>query len=202
MAYTWTSSVGKHDESMSISKAGMEANPSRKSKKEFADVYATYDKFLALLRTQLETLEQTTTTASTSTSTAVPNGSGHSAATAEAGVQSTFSSFNSQASDEKPPKHAELHRLKREYGLAWIIYMRFGRRSEGMKSLRGIFGRARKDRWVPWEVYEASALMEYHCYNDKTIASRIFERGLDSFGEEIDYVIRYLSFLISINDNF
>ena len=42
--------------------------------------------------------------------------------------------------------------------------------------------------------------MEYHCSDDKTVASRIFERGLDSFGEEIDYVLRYLSFLISIND--
>jgi len=30
--------------------------------------------------------------------------------------------------------------------------------------------------------------------------SRIFERGLDFFGDEIDYVLRYLSFLISIND--
>ena len=42
--------------------------------------------------------------------------------------------------------------------------------------------------------------MEYHCSDDRAIASRIFERGLDFFGDEIDYVIRYLSFLISIND--
>jgi len=78
--------------------------------------------------------------------------------------------------------------------------MRFGRRSEGVKSLRGIFGKARKDRWVPWEVYEASALMEYHCSNDKTVASRILEKGLDPFGEEMNYVLHYFSFLISINE--
>ena len=42
--------------------------------------------------------------------------------------------------------------------------------------------------------------MEYHCSDDRAVASRIFERGLDFFGEEIDYVLRYLSFLISIND--
>ena len=36
--------------------------------------------------------------------------------------------------------------------------MRFGRRSEGVKSLRGIFFKARRDRWIPWEVYEASGL--------------------------------------------
>ena len=44
------------------------------------------------------------------------------------------------------------------------------------------------------------ALMEYHCSDDRAVASRIFERGLDFFGDEIDYVLRYLSFLISIND--
>ena len=42
--------------------------------------------------------------------------------------------------------------------------------------------------------------MEYHCFDDKTVASRIFEKGLEYFGDEIDYVCRYLGFLISIND--
>lgn len=127
-------------------------------KKEFADVHATYDKFLALLRSQLEALEQTTTSANASSSAAIPNGSGNSTATIEAGIQSTNSSFNTQASDEKPSKPTELQRLRTEYGVAWIMYMRFGRRSEGVKSLRGIFGKARRDRWLPWEVYEASGL--------------------------------------------
>src|SRR5271156_6814356 len=42
--------------------------------------------------------------------------------------------------------------------------------------------------------------MEYCCSDDKPVASRIFEKGLDYFGDEIDYVLRYLSFLISVND--
>lgn len=29
MAYTWTNSVGKYDEAMSILRAGLEANPTR-----------------------------------------------------------------------------------------------------------------------------------------------------------------------------
>jgi cleavage stimulation factor subunit 3 len=103
-------------------------------KKEFADGHATYDKSLTLLRSQLESLEQTTTSANASSSTAtVPtNGSGnglvnnnHTTAT-EPAIQSTNSS---------------------EYGVAWIMYS-FGRRSEGVKSLRGIFGKARRDRWI------------------------------------------------------
>jgi len=44
------------------------------------------------------------------------------------------------------------------------------------------------------------ALMEYHSSDDKGIPGRIFEKGLELFGDEIDYVQRYLGFLISIND--
>jgi len=44
------------------------------------------------------------------------------------------------------------------------------------------------------------ALMEYCCSDDKPVASRIFEKRLYYFGDEIDYVLRYLSFLISFND--
>src|SRR6266545_2628613 len=42
--------------------------------------------------------------------------------------------------------------------------------------------------------------MEYHSSDDKAVAGRVFEKGLEIFGDEIDYVQRYLGFLISIND--
>jgi len=111
----------------------------------------------------------------------------------------------------------QLRKHRTEYGLACIMYMRFGMRAEGVKSSRTIFAKARNDRWTPWEVYEAAglffslcllhflmafdlALMEYHSSGGKGVASLIFERGLGVFGSEIDYVLRYLGFLISIND--
>jgi cleavage stimulation factor subunit 3 len=43
--------------------------------------------------------------------------------------------------------------------------------------------------------------MEYHVSKATDVASRIFEKGMETFGEEIDYVLRYLGFLISVNDN-
>jgi hypothetical protein len=43
--------------------------------------------------------------------------------------------------------------------------------------------------------------MEYHVTKATDVASRIFEKGLDTFGDEVDYVLRYLGFLISVNDN-
>ena len=45
------------------------------------------------------------------------------------------------------------------------------------------------------------ALMEYHCSDEKNVASRIFERGLELFAHEVEFVLRYLGFLISINDD-
>jgi cleavage stimulation factor subunit 3 len=45
--------------------------------------------------------------------------------------------------------------------------------------------------------------MEYHCNKDggMGVASRIFEKGLESFGDEVEFVLRYLGFLISVNDD-
>lgn len=43
--------------------------------------------------------------------------------------------------------------------------------------------------------------MEYHCSDDKSVASRIFEKGFElKFGDEVEFVLRYLGFLISVND--
>ncbi|KAJ3507883.1 hypothetical protein NLJ89_g6057 [Agrocybe chaxingu] len=206
MAYTWTNSVGKHDEALNIIKAGLDANPSSylltfayaealEIKKDIAAVHELYKKFLNTLQTNLDLLEQSQSNSSFSS-----NGSAAPGNESRNESQTSASSFNTQASEEKPPKVTELQKHRTEYGLAWIMYMRFGRRAEGVKSSRSIFGQARRQRWTPWEVYEAAALMEYHCSDDKSVASRIFEKGLDVYGDEIEFVLRYLGFLISIND--
>lgn len=44
--------------------------------------------------------------------------------------------------------------------------------------------------------------MEYHVCNAITVTTRIFEKGIELFGhEDIEIVLRYLSFLISRNDD-
>ena len=177
MAYTWTSSVGKHDEAMAILKAGMEANPARcveppqalnvadhfrsylltfayaeaiELKKDYEEVHRAYTALLANLSKGLDELEKANPPS--------PNG----APIAESQPsQSSNSSYGSQA-DEKPPKMTELQEKRSEYGLAYIMYMRFARRAEGLQSLRKVFAKARKDRWAPWEVYEASGMFHVH----------------------------------------
>jgi cleavage stimulation factor subunit 3 len=44
------------------------------------------------------------------------------------------------------------------------------------------------------------ALMEYHCTKAADVATKIFEIGLKTFADDAEFVIRYLGFLISIND--
>ena len=137
------------------------------AKKDSSKVHAMYDKFLTALQADLDALESRVNSANSSQSsvsaaasntnpppagTATPGGP----PTTEAGATSNNSSFATQASDEKPPKSKELAERRTEYGVVWIMYMRFGRRAEGLQSSRSIFGKARKDRWTPWEVYEAA----------------------------------------------
>uniref|UniRef100_A0A182W069 Suppressor of forked domain-containing protein n=1 Tax=Anopheles minimus TaxID=112268 RepID=A0A182W069_9DIPT len=62
--------------------------------------------------------------------------------------------------------------------LAYIQYMKFARRAEGIKSARAVFKKAREDPRSTYHVFVAAALMEYYCSKDKDIAFRIFELGL------------------------
>jgi hypothetical protein len=45
------------------------------------------------------------------------------------------------------------------------------------------------------------AMMELHWNKEAKIAMNVFEHGLKTFGDDIDYVIRYLDFLIITNDD-
>lgn len=120
--------------------------------------------------------------------------------------------------------------VKKAIGVVWVMYMRFARRAEvspylgyrgaqtdgqGLKAARAVFGKSRKSGNITWHVFEASgrllyhtvtrsytaAMMEYHNNKDAAVATRIFELGLKQFAEETDYVIKYLQFLLSINDD-
>ena len=44
-------------------------------------------------------------------------------------------------------------------------------------------------------------MMEYHTNKDSALAIRIFELGFKHCSENVEYVVRYLQFLLSINDD-
>lgn len=82
---------------------------------------------------------------------------------------------------------------------AYVQYMKFARRAEGIKSARTVFKRAREDARCKHHVYVAAALMEYYCTKDKNIAFRIFELGLKKFGDNPDYILSYIDYLSHLN---
>jgi cleavage stimulation factor subunit 3 len=172
MAYIWTSNVGKTDEALTILKAGIEANPTsyllnlayieaQEVRKEVTEVHAAYDRFLSALRIELETMEKAIPASVNTNGTANPsaaNGGAADTALGDAALPSSSTSQQSHFSQDDNRDSKELAEKRSEYGVAWVMYMRFGRRTEGVKSSRAIFGRARKDRWTPWEVYEAAGV--------------------------------------------
>ncbi|CAO3599627.1 unnamed protein product [Absidia cylindrospora] len=91
--------------------------------------------------------------------------------------------------------------IMRQCSLVWIAYMRFARRTEGIKSARSLFSKARKSPCRTYHVFIASALMEYHNSKDPVVAGKIFGLGIKSFGDDPAYICEYLDFLIQMNDD-
>ncbi|PRW58683.1 Suf-domain-containing [Chlorella sorokiniana] len=91
--------------------------------------------------------------------------------------------------------------LSAEQGtLAWIQYMRFARRAEGIMAARKLFMRARKWPDMRWQAYAASALMEWRHEAKDTIPRNIFELGLKSHLGEPGLVLAYAQFLTGLGD--
>ncbi|KAI5120731.1 hypothetical protein M0805_006437 [Coniferiporia weirii] len=226
MAYTWTAGVGRSEEALTILKAGVEANltsfvlnfalaESLERAKNFAEVHTTFAKLLQRMHEELEAaetkannvsnnssfsdaiLDPTGTAEHTAENRDAPNGSG---LTKEASVYTTKTSSSSSSTPDEPPAITEFRDRKQEYGLVYIMYIRFAMRSEGLDASRAVFAKARKDKWVSWEVFEAAALMEYHVAKQAGVANRILGIALNRFKTEIDFVVRYLTFLMSVND--
>lgn len=102
---------------------------------------------------------------------------------------------------EREKVRPKVEELQEQASLVWIKYMHFVRRQEGQRPSRAIFARARKSKHCTWQVYEANALMEYHCSKDVSVATKVFELALKTYGEDEAFVVRYLDFLLSINDD-
>ncbi|KAH1011580.1 hypothetical protein HUJ04_000919 [Dendroctonus ponderosae] len=85
--------------------------------------------------------------------------------------------------------------------LAYIQYMKFARRAEGIKSARSVFKRAREDNRALYHIFVCAAIMEYYCSKDKNIAFRIFELGLKKFGDIPEYVTCYIDYLSHLNED-
>lgn len=82
---------------------------------------------------------------------------------------------------------------------AYLQYMKFARRAEGIKSTREVFKKAREDVRTKFHIYVGAALMEYYCTKNKDIAFRIFELGLKKCPDNADYIMAYVDYLSHLN---
>ena len=97
--------------------------------------------------------------------------------------------------------------LSKTISFAWIALMRAMRRIQGkgkpneaIGGSRQIFTDARKRGRITSDVYVASALIEYHCY-DVEAGRKIFERGLKLFPEDEFFALEYVKHLVAVNDH-
>lgn len=97
--------------------------------------------------------------------------------------------------------------LSKTLSHAWIALTRAMRRIQGkgkvnhaLAGSRGVFADARKRGRITSDVYVASALMEFHCYEVET-GKKIFERGLRLFSEDEEFALQYIKHLVANNDH-
>ncbi|CDW55381.1 protein suppressor of forked [Trichuris trichiura] len=109
--------------------------------------------------------------------------------------------------EESCNRLANVHAIYRRFisrsdvdpSLAYIHYMKFANRTEGIRSVRTIFKAAREDGRVKSEVYTVAALLEYFGNQDASVAVRIFELGLKKFPSDSDFALSYTNFLLHFN---
>ncbi|CAG7852297.1 mRNA 3'-end-processing protein RNA14 [Serendipita indica DSM 11827] len=98
---------------------------------------------------------------------------------------------------ENERREAILIAKRVELGQVSIAWMRYSKRVGQSAGLRSTFREIRADKWVCWQVFEAAALLEHQISPNADVAAKIFELGLRFFGSDVDYVVRYLNFLIN-----
>lgn len=119
------------------------------------------------------------------------------------------------------PDSAQLESTSLLLTLAFIQYMRFARRTEGIKGARDVFkqGRDSFKKLFPsplntssstsvssptshygFQLFVAAALMEWQLNKDVQVARSIFDLGLNKYGSHVPYVIQYIKFLLHLNE--
>lgn len=84
--------------------------------------------------------------------------------------------------------------------LVYIQFMKFSRRSEGIKAARTVFRRAREDERSEHHIYVCAAMMEFYCTKEKKVACNIFELGLKKYHANANYLAAYIDFLSHLNE--
>ncbi|TIA89122.1 hypothetical protein E3P99_02198 [Wallemia hederae] len=219
-AYVSHKSMGREDEALALLKQGSEANPesyllsfARAEAEEllhnYKEAHDVLNRLLAHIIDGAKEVENGILRQQAELNNQLPAIEQQAVAAQSAGEnEGEVREKRRQAESEIETKKQAISKAKakdieeacRGAGLTWVMKMRLARRSEGIKAARVVFKEARTSPYCTWQVFEAGAMMEYHSSKDASVATKIFELGLKRFAGEIDYVLKYLDFLININD--
>jgi cleavage stimulation factor subunit 3 len=96
-------------------------------------------------------------------------------------------------------KDATIERKSRVITHCYCLFMTIINRVSNIKEVRLIFKLARQYKGIEWFIYKDYAMLEYY-NNEPKIASRSFALGMQTFKSNIEFVKRYLDFLVDIRD--
>lgn len=153
MAYTWLNSIGKTDEAIALLKDGIDATPTSpllnlaladalEVKKEYAAVHELFTNYLATLKVELAALkevkdaEAATAGADPTFAAVATNGTAPAAAH---GTESQNSQDSNVSSDDASAKYDEFTARRNDYGVVWITYEGFARRSADSNAGKRVF---------------------------------------------------------------
>ena len=103
---------------------------------------------------------------------------------------------------EKESKQVEDYcKLQRAFNGAQVKLLEVSRRIGGLAAGRTIFASARKSIHASSEIFSSAANLEFRIRKDSSIASKIYELGLNRFPTDWHFSREYLKFLLAQNDD-
>lgn len=103
---------------------------------------------------------------------------------------------------EKDLKQVEAYeKLQKSFNGAQVKLLEAARRLSGLAAGRTIFATARKSVHASSEIFSAAANLEFRIRKDSSIASKIYELGLNRFPTNLHFSREYLKFLLAQNDD-
>ncbi|CAG8606746.1 570_t:CDS:2, partial [Acaulospora colombiana] len=212
-------SFNEHQEQALITLQTTPGSDPKKMEEKKVEGHDQYKKFIGLLRKELDEIEERhiseggtpvsqhpagTTAQSTAARAATPLNVEDDIAMKENEIYGIIDPAVAEAKEREREREEENKRREMilidkriELGQVGIAWMRYAKRVGQSAGMRNVFKEIRADKWVCWQVFEAAAILEHQISPTADVAAKIFELGLRFFSTDVDYVVRYLNFLIN-----
>lgn len=109
--------------------------------------------------------------------------------------------FENALIDKDLKEIEEYLKVQRSFNGAQVRLLEIARRLDGLTAGRTVFAAARKSNHVTSAIFSAAASLEFRIRKDASIATKIYELGLNRFPTDWNFSREYLKFLLALNDD-